>query len=54
VPAIKRAYDSKEFQEFMRQRGFGVVYADPQGFARFMEKGDADMGVVMKAVGIAK
>jgi hypothetical protein len=38
----------------MNARGFGTVYADAKGFASFMDKGDADLGKVMKAVGIAK
>jgi hypothetical protein len=38
----------------MSSRGFGTVYADAKGFAAFMDKADADLGKVMKAVGIAK
>jgi tripartite-type tricarboxylate transporter receptor subunit TctC len=51
---LKKVYDSKEYKDFMASRGFGVVWADPEGAARFMAKSDADMGVVMKAVGLAK
>jgi tripartite-type tricarboxylate transporter receptor subunit TctC len=51
---LKKVYDSKEYKDFMASRGFGVVWADPEGTARFMAKSDADMGVVMKAVGLAK
>ena len=53
-PAIKKIYDSKEYKDFMSQRGFGVVYADAKGFGDFMAKGDTDMGTVMKALGLAK
>ena len=52
--ALKKVHDSKEFRDFMSQRGFGVVWADPQETVRFMEKADKDLGAVMKAVGIAK
>jgi len=52
--AIKKIYDSKEYKDFMIQRGFGVIYADAKGFGDFMAKGDADMGVVMKSLGLAK
>lgn len=54
VAAIKKAHDSSEFRDFMKQRGFGVVWGDPQQFAAFMAKDDANMGQVMKALGLAK
>jgi tripartite-type tricarboxylate transporter receptor subunit TctC len=52
--AIQKAYDSKEYKDFLTQRGFGAEWAKQDDFAKYMAKGDADMGVVMKAVGIAK
>ena len=52
--AMKKIYDSQEFQGFMQQRGFGTIYADSKGFEQFMAKGDADMGTVMKSLGLAK
>ncbi|HKP66555.1 MAG TPA: tripartite tricarboxylate transporter substrate binding protein, partial [Casimicrobiaceae bacterium] len=52
--AIQKAYDSKEYKDFLAQRGFGAEWAKQDDFAKYMAKGDADMGVVMKAVGIAK
>jgi tripartite-type tricarboxylate transporter receptor subunit TctC len=52
--AMKKIYDSQEFKDFMNQRGFGLLYADAKGFGDFMAKGDADMGVVMKSLGLAK
>ncbi len=54
VTAIRKAHESKEFREFASQRGFGVVWADPGEFARFMAKDDASMGEVMKALGLAR
>ena len=51
---LKKIYDSQDYQGFMQQRGFGVVYADAKGIEQFMAKGDADMGVVMKSLGLAK
>jgi len=51
---VKKVYDSKEYQDFMAQRGFGIVWAGPADYAKFMAKSDSDMGTVMKAVGIAK
>ncbi len=52
--ALKKIYDSKEYQGFIANRGFGLAYADAKGFEQFMAKSDADMGAVMKAVGLAK
>ena len=52
--SMKKIYDSKEYRDFMGQRGFGMLYADAQGFGQFMAKGTDDMGVVMKALGLAR
>jgi tripartite-type tricarboxylate transporter receptor subunit TctC len=51
---VKKVYDSKDYQDFMAQRGFGIIWAGPEDYAKFMAKSDADMGTIMKAVGIAK
>jgi tripartite-type tricarboxylate transporter receptor subunit TctC len=52
--SLKKVYDSKEFKEFMGNRGFGTVWGDANEFATFMDKGDAQMGVAMKAAGLSK
>ncbi len=52
--ALKKVYDSKDYQDFMAQRGFGVIYGNGDEFGKFMAKGDADMKAVMTAVGIVK
>jgi tripartite-type tricarboxylate transporter receptor subunit TctC len=54
VATLKKVHDSKEFRDFMAQRGYGVVWAAPQDAVKFMAKSDADLGAVMKSVGIAK
>ena len=54
VAAHKKVYDSKEYKDFMSSRGFGVKWADPQGFAQFMDAADEQMGKAMKAAGLAK
>jgi len=51
---LKRAYDSAEFQDFMKNRGFGTTWADPAGFAKFMDDGNKAMGMAMAAAGLAK
>jgi tripartite-type tricarboxylate transporter receptor subunit TctC len=52
--SVKKAYDSKEYKDFMAQRGFGMLWGTGKEFAAFMAKGDADMKAVMTAVGLAK
>ncbi len=52
--ALKKAYDSSEFKEFMSSRGFGTVYGDQAAFARFMAESDRAMGEAMKAAGLAR
>jgi tripartite-type tricarboxylate transporter receptor subunit TctC len=54
VAAIKKIAASKDYTDFMTQRGFGVIYEGPDDFAKFMAKADADLGATMKAVGIVK
>ena len=54
VAAIKKTADSKEFKDFAASKGYGTAWAAQADFATFMAKGDADMGVVMKAAGLAK
>lgn len=52
--SLKKIAASKEYQDFMIGRGFGVQYADSAEFAKFWEKSDADMGKTMKTLGMAK
>jgi tripartite-type tricarboxylate transporter receptor subunit TctC len=51
---LKKIYDSKEYNDFMSSRGFGVVWSDAAGYATFMDNADRQMGDAMKAAGIAK
>jgi len=52
--AIKKIAASKEYNDFMAARGYGVIYAPPEEFGKYMAKSDAEMGVTMKAVGLVK
>lgn len=54
VAAVKKAYDSKEYKDFMHSRGFGAKYLPPKEHAAFMAKVDAESGALMKKVGLAK
>jgi tripartite-type tricarboxylate transporter receptor subunit TctC len=51
---LKKINESKEFLEFMANRGFGVKWRDATGFAGFMAEGDAKMKAAMTAAGLAK
>jgi tripartite-type tricarboxylate transporter receptor subunit TctC len=53
VPVLKEIHDSQEFRDFMAQRGFGVVWRDPEGLREYMAASNEALGSVMKAVGIA-
>jgi tripartite-type tricarboxylate transporter receptor subunit TctC len=52
--SVKKAYDSKEYKDFMAQRGFGLLWGSGPEFAAFMARADADMKAVMTAVGLIK
>ena len=53
-PALKKVFDSKEYQEFMNARGFGLVYADGAGAGQALAAADKALGDAMKAAGLAK
>lgn len=52
--AFEKVWNSAEFQDFMKGRGFGLVWKPGAEFAQWMEDSDAALGGVMKAVGLAK
>jgi tripartite-type tricarboxylate transporter receptor subunit TctC len=52
--ALEKVHKSAEFNDFMKQRGFGVQWMLPAEFATYMEKSSAELGATMKAVGIVK
>ncbi len=52
--AIKKVAASKDYTEFMAKQGYGVIYAAPDDFAKFMAKSDSELGATMKAVGLVK
>jgi len=54
VAAVKAAYDSMEYKQYMTNRGFGLVYLPPAQFTAFMEKSSNDLGATMKALGIVR
>jgi tripartite-type tricarboxylate transporter receptor subunit TctC len=52
--ALKKVYDSKDYKDFMTKQGLGMVWADPEGTAKFMAASDTNLGNALKAVGLAK
>ncbi|MEP6791881.1 MAG: tripartite tricarboxylate transporter substrate binding protein [Ramlibacter sp.] len=52
--SVRKVAASKEYNDFMASRGFGVIYAGPEDFGHFMAKSDTDLGATMKAVGLVK
>ena len=51
--AMEKVYNSDDFQSFMQDRGFGLVWKSGDDFAKWMADSDQSLGEVMKAVGIA-
>lgn len=52
--ALKKIAEGQAYQDFLKARGFGALYAGPADFTKFMADKDAEFGTTMKAVGIAK
>jgi len=52
--AVKKAYESTQFQSFMKERGFGPQWMEPEAFAKFMAAEDAELGKLMKTVGLTR
>lgn len=52
--ALEVVWQSAEFQDFMKGRGFGLVWRPGDEFAEWMANSDAALGTVMEAVGLAK
>ena len=41
--SVRKVAASKEYNEFMASRGFGVIYASPDDFAKFMVKSNSEL-----------
>ncbi|MCI4663897.1 MAG: tripartite tricarboxylate transporter substrate binding protein [Neomegalonema sp.] len=52
--AVAAVYNSSDYQEFMKGRGFGLRYMDASAYGTFMERADKSMGETMKAAGLAR
>lgn len=54
IASLEKIYKSKEYNDFMSQRGFGVRFAAGDDFLSFWKTSDENLGKVMKKVGLAK
>ncbi|MBO0903316.1 tripartite tricarboxylate transporter substrate binding protein [Jiella sonneratiae] len=52
--AVKKAYDSEEYQSFMKERGFGVRWAAGDEATKIVAEDDKSLGEVMQKAGLAK
>src|SRR3546814_4147808 len=52
--AVETAWQSEEFQEFMKSRGFGTQWAAGEEFRTFMAEADATNSVVIEKLGLAQ
>ncbi len=52
--AVRKAHQSKEFQDFMTNRGFGVAWMEGAEATAHINKADADFGRIMKEAGLIK
>ena len=49
---VKQAYDSPDFLNGMKERGFGTQFLDSEGFAAFIQGHEAQTQEVMSALGV--
>lgn len=53
MDAVETAYNSDEYQNFMKDRGFGLLWAKGADATELVANDDAAFGEVMKAAGLA-
>ena len=54
VAAIETAYNSAEFQDFMKERGFGLLWVPAGEAEAFIGTSDSDSGTVMREAGLVQ
>ena len=52
--AYKKAFDSKEFQEFAAKASLNLAYQNAADFSKFLDQNYTDVEAVMKNLGLAK
>jgi tripartite-type tricarboxylate transporter receptor subunit TctC len=51
---LKKIYDSAEYKEFMAKRGFDLAWMNSTELTAFLKKDDAEIGEILKSLGLAK
>lgn len=54
ISALETVYNSDEYQSFMEERGFGVMWAAGEEAEKIIAKDDASLGEVMEKAGLAQ
>lgn len=54
VPAMQKVYESDQYRDFMKKRGYGIKWAGGSDFGDFMAKEDDVFGEIVQAVGLAR
>jgi tripartite-type tricarboxylate transporter receptor subunit TctC len=54
VPAMQKVYESDQYRDFMKKRGYGIKWAGGEDFGDFMAKEDDVFGEIVQAVGLAR
>ena len=54
LDAYKKAFQTKEFQDFAAKASLNLAYQDSADFAKFLEQNYKDVAAVMKNLGLAK
>ncbi|WP_372874480.1 tripartite tricarboxylate transporter substrate binding protein [Pseudomonas sp.] len=52
--ALEKAYNSDQYQDYMRKLGFGVEWHDAADFAAFLEANNTYMGDIIEKIGMKK
>ena len=52
--SIKKAVDNDQFKKFMKDKGYGILWAPSAEFDKFMAKEDEIKGAIMKEAGLIK
>ncbi|KGJ06343.1 ABC transporter substrate-binding protein [Paracoccus halophilus] len=52
--AVRAAYESPTYQDFMKERGFGLRWMGPDEATAQVAEDDANLGAVMKEAGLAR
>ena len=52
--ALSKIVETKDFKEFMKNKGYGILFRPAKGFETFMAEADKNNGILLKETGIVK